>query len=329
MRKTKIEWADDTWNPIRGCSRVSAGCVNCYAEGTAHRFSGVGLPYEGLTNDRGVWNGRIKVVDEHMTDPLRWREPRRVFVNSMSDLFHENVADEVIDTVFAVMALASRHTFMVLTKRPDRMLQYMNGLARYPPGHCWENALRSFRVFKGDDHKGQPWIQSFNLPLKNVHLGVSVEDVKALARIPTLMRTPAAVRFLSLEPLIERVDVSPWLTAPGACIYVDGKPTRGLDWLIVGGESGPGARPCALEWIETIVDHARATATPVFVKQLGAYVVSEERAFQDAAEMRYARGPDAKWPADRWAWRAGFEHPKAGNLHEWPTNLQVREYPRS
>lgn len=329
MRKSGIEWTDDTWNPIRGCSRISAGCMNCYAEDMAHRFSGPGKPYEGLTNDRGVWNGTIRVVDEHMTDPLRWRDPRRIFVNSMSDLFHEAVSDETIDTVFAVMALASRHTFQVLTKRPDRMLAYMDRLSRYPAGHCWENALRSFRVFTGKDQRGEGWIKSFGLPLPNVHLGVSVENQSAAeTRIPLLLQTHAAVRFLSLEPLIDRVDVSPWLTVPGECLYFDGRPTRGVDWMIVGGESGPGARPCALEWVEGLVEQARRSLVPVFVKQLGAYVVSEERSHQSAADLWHFDS-SAKWPEDRWAWRAGFEHPKGGDIHEWPDHLQVREFPRS
>ena len=126
---TGIEWTDSTWNPIRGCSLVSEGCRNCYAMGVAARFSGPGQAYEGLarrrSNGEPQWTGKVAVVEKHMLDPLRWRGSRRIFVNSMSDLFHENVTDETIDRVFAVMALAPWHTFQVLTKRPRRMRDYM------------------------------------------------------------------------------------------------------------------------------------------------------------------------------------------------------------
>lgn len=129
--KTGISWTDSTWGPIRGCSRVSAGCQSCYAERIAARFGGTDprtgkqMPYAGLTDRHGRWNGRVSLVEEHLTDPLRWKKPRRIFVNSMSDLFHENVRDEWIDQIFAVMALASQHKFQVLTKRPERMRDYM------------------------------------------------------------------------------------------------------------------------------------------------------------------------------------------------------------
>ena len=130
--KTGIEWTDATWNPVRGCSRVSEGCRNCYAEKVAYRFSGPGQPYEGLVRINAAgerkleWNGQVQLVEKHLLDPLKWKEPRRIFVNSMSDLFHENIPDEWIDKIFAVMALSPQHTFQVLTKRPERMRKYLS-----------------------------------------------------------------------------------------------------------------------------------------------------------------------------------------------------------
>lgn len=185
MSNTKIEWTDKSWNPVRGCTRVSHGCEHCYAERQAHRFSGSGQPYEGLTEigPKGPrWNGKIRLVPELLEEPLRWRKPCRVFVNSMSDLFHEAVPDRFISEVFAVMNTARRHTFQVLTKRPERMLRL------------------------GTDQK-------LIYAMSNVWLGVSVEDQKtADERIPLLLQTPAAVRFVSAEPLLSHIDLSKWLS---------------------------------------------------------------------------------------------------------------------
>lgn len=170
---SKIEWTDRTWNPIRGCSLVSPGCTNCYAMRQVHRFDHPGGPYEGLTRmtEHGpVWTGKVRVVEEALAEPPSWRKPCRVFVNSMSDLFHEGVPAEFIDRVFAVMQLARRHTFQILTKQPHRMALHR------PPANVW--------------------------------LGVSVENqATADERIPLLLQTPAAVRFLSVEPLLEAVDL--------------------------------------------------------------------------------------------------------------------------
>ncbi len=125
-QKTGIEWTESTWNPIRGCSRVSEGCRNCYAETVANRFKGPGEPYEGLIAKGGQWNGKVKLVEHKMDEPLRWAKPRMIFVNSMSDLFHPDVPDRVIADVFRVMAQAKHHTFQILTKRPERMKQFLN-----------------------------------------------------------------------------------------------------------------------------------------------------------------------------------------------------------
>jgi protein gp37 len=229
--KSKIGWTNSTWNPIRGCSRVSKGCIHCYAEVMADRFSGPGLPYEGLVDSNGRWNGTIKVVDAAMDVPLRWRKPRRIFVNSMSDLFHEKTPKSAIDRIFAVMAKASHHTFQVLTKRDELM--------------------RLEVVALGNGLEWPAW------PLPNVWLGVSVENRDALSRIDNLRETPAAVRFLSIEPLLEGLGP------------LD---LRGIHWVIIGGESGPGARFIDPDWIRDIIKQCQDAGIPVFFKQWGEYL---------------------------------------------------------
>lgn len=214
---SKIEWCDATWNPVRGCSRVSSGCTRCYAETVAARFSGPGLAYEGLArrtaSGEARWTGEVRVVPEHLDDPLRWKRPRRIFVNSMSDLFHERLTNQQIAVVFGVMAAAKHHTFQVLTKRPARMrdwFEWANAQRRYggaesDPGEVMQCiAIDSGIKFKSLEEV--PW------PLPNVWLGVSVENQPAAdERVPLLLQTPAAVRFLSCEPLLGVVDISTWL----------------------------------------------------------------------------------------------------------------------
>jgi len=283
---TGIEWTDATWNPIRGCSRVSEGCRNCYAEKVAGRFRGPGLPYEGLTaivNGSAKWNGSIQFVEERLLDPLKWRKGRRIFVNSMSDLFHENVTDEMLDRIFAVMALCPQHTFQVLTKRPERMLAYLTEPSR---------TNRVWMEF--------PWVppSGINLgvpaplwPLPNVWLGVSVENQKAAdERIPLLLQTPAAVRFISAEPLLGAVDIYLYINGDFVAGMSDedcahwphmresmqkARKTwmdRGfplLDWVICGGERGPGARPMHPGWARGLRDQCVAAGVPFFFKQWG------------------------------------------------------------
>lgn len=248
--RTMIEWTDATWNPIRGCSRVSEGCRHCYAETVAARFSGPGQPYEGLAHrvrrpDGGSearWTGKIAVVESAMDQPLRWRRPRRIFVNSMSDLFHDGVPDEVIDRVFRVMSMARHHTFQVLTKRPERMRRY----------------LTSGTVEGRISYQGRAiW------PLPNVWLGVSVEDQRtADERIPILLDTPAAVPWISAEPLIGPLDLTRYFFSPLDFI-------RGLGWVVVGGESGPGARPMHPDWARSLRDQCATAGVPFLFKQWG------------------------------------------------------------
>ena len=276
-----IEWTDRTWNPVRGCSRVSEGCRNCYAEVIASRFGSVsGSPFNGFARD-GKWTGRVELIEHRLRDPLSWRKPCRVFVNSMSDLFHEGLPDEAIDRVFAIMALAYQHTFQVLTKRPERMHEYLRGHAA-GGRHIWR-AAQQVEMPRGRNKPAPGW------PLPNVWLGVSVENQAAADRILVLLQTPAAVRFISAEPLLALVGLSAWLDS--------------IDWVIVGGESGPNARGCHLGWIRSIVQQCKAADVPVFVKQLGArpYSATQHVTIRDR---------------------------KGGTMSEWPEDLRVREFPR-
>lgn len=314
--KTGISWCTATWNPIRGCSRVSEGCRHCYAEIYAHRFSGAGLPYEGLTRNRR-WTGEVRLVESRLDQPLRWRRPRTIFVNSMSDLFHESVLDEWIDQIFAVMALSPQHRFIVLTKRPEQMREYISHFSGRQPladlAALQRNGGRESRaVWAGIGRlRGEPvdrW------PLPNVTLGVSAEDQETLdGRIPHLLRTPAARRIVSLEPLLGPVDLQPWLCPrcqacgnyrqrgdeehgtivhTGVLEYPEqgypcGPVDPGIDAVIVGGESGPHARPCDVEWIRSVVRQCDEAGVAVHVKQ-------------DSGRLSGQQGriPDALWRRD-------------------------------
>ena len=279
---TSIEWTDETWNPVTGCSHVSDGCRNCYAEDIAKRFSGTGsFPvFKPWTAPNAAHN--VVLHPERLDAPLHWRKPRRVFVNSMSDLFHELVPEEFIDRVFAVMALTPQHTYQVLTKRPERMLAYFNGLYADSYDYVAErihDAMETFDLWP--DISDQGFGTTGEWPLPNVWLGVSAEDQRtADTRIPVLLDTPAAIRFVSAEPLLGPIDlrrIAPGIR--GQFSFVDALQNDvpvghhtfelhpSLGWVIVGAESGPRARPCELDWIEGIVSQCRAAGTPVFVKQ--------------------------------------------------------------
>ena len=216
--QSAIEWTDATWNPVRGCTKISDGCKHCYAETFAERFRGVkGHPYEQGFD--------LRLVPEKLAEPLRWRNPKMIFVNSMSDLFHENVPDDYVVAVAEVMAAASWHTYQVLTKRSDRLRRMLNGPLSFAANqaHIW-------------------W-------------GVSVENRKyGLPRIGNLQDASAKVRFLSVEPLLEDLGE----------FNLDG-----IDWVIVGGESGPGARPMEKEWVISVRDQCRQEGVPFFFKQWG------------------------------------------------------------
>jgi len=271
QRSGGISWTDVTWSPIRGCSRVSEGCRHCYAEAIAARFSGPGQPYEGLarmTPDGPRWSGEVRLIEEHLSDPLRWKRPRRVFVNSMSDLFHELLPDEAIDRVFVTMALTPRHIFQILTKRPQRMLKYCGSSATV---HRLMLLVRDLTIgisgakatweMKDDGLRG--------ICLPNVWLGVSVENQPtADERIPLLLQTPAAVRFISYEPVLGPVDIDQWL--PNQCVDFPGQTyNRGpsLDWVIAGSESGPNARHANPDWYRAVRDACFSAGVAFHLKQ--------------------------------------------------------------
>lgn len=254
---SNIEWTDKTWNPTRGCSRVSEGCRLCYAEILAGRYSAYGAkpdsPFAGFVtkvNGHASWTGKVELIESMLDAPLHWKKPCRVFVNSMSDLFHEALSVDAIDRVFAVMALARHHTFQILTKRPERMDAYMGGahhriddlIDALKPSSLWNgNALEAHRVLGAGS------------PLPNVWLGVSVEDFPTWdERVHLLKATPSAIRFVSYEPALADI---------GA---VD---LEGIDWLIAGFESGPGARPADEEWIRSIKNQCVEAGTAFFYKQ--------------------------------------------------------------
>lgn len=245
---TKIEWADDSWNPIVGCSLVSPGCKNCYAMRVAHRLGKnprLEGRYAGLTEEskaRPVWNGQVRLVEEVLAKPLSWKRPRRIFVNSMGDLFHGAIPPEAHDKVLRVVMAAHWHRFLVLTKRPARQRHFMAS-----------SELQTLATELTDD----PTIE---WPPANLWLGVSAENQRwAEERVPKLVLTRAARRFVSAEPLLGPLDLSEWLH-PG-----------GLDWVIVGGESGPGARPCHPDWVRALRDQCVGAGVPFFFKQWGAY----------------------------------------------------------
>ncbi|MDZ5448894.1 phage Gp37/Gp68 family protein [Labrys sp. ZIDIC5] len=279
---TKIEWTDATWNPVVGCTIVSPGCTNCYAMKQAARLLD-GNPkashYAGTTrkvNGQAVWTGKVALAPEHiLTQPLRWKRPRKIFVNSMADLFHEDVPDEWINRVFAVMALAPQHTFQVLTKRSARMNQFLANEYGALPGRIFPYWAKTAVEQFGTGFK-EP--QPLDMPLPNVWLGVSAEDQKrADERLPDLRSTPAAIRFVSFEPLlgpIENIDFT------------------GIHWAIVGGESGHGARPMHPTWERSIRLQCADAHVAYLGKQWGQWAHMPERAhFKEGARVEWQRVP--------------------------------------
>ena len=286
-----IEWTDATWNPVTGCTKVSPGCDHCYAEGIANRFRGPAFP-----------NGfEVTLRPKRLAEPFRWQTPRRVFVNSMSDLFHESVPDDYIAHVFAVMALTPRHTYQVLTKRHGRMRtllgdeDFRSQVSGYIVAYTVEDG-------HDDSHLCWPARPHDWWPLDNVWLGVSVENQQwADIRVPALLATPAAVRFLSCEPLLGpvsllRLPFPKWSIRQRTDMVIDalggkyGVPGQWqapaaarVDWVIVGGESGAGARPMKAEWAHSLRDQCVEAGVPFFFKQWGTYNAAGHRAGKKAA----------------------------------------------
>lgn len=277
--KSKIEWTDRTWNPITGCSKVSEGCRNCYADAMFTRFESKW----GKFND-------VKCHEDKLQKPFRLKKPQKIFVNSMSDLFHEKVPFEFIDKVMAVIALNPKHTFLVLTKRPKRMKLYFDQ---------WYKIAGDFDLTEAMDEV-QKKLNPLNdneiedslvydlhpiIFLRNLWLGVSVEDQKtADERIPILLNIPASVRFLSCEPLLDELNLNKLNTGfpPFNCLTGGFHPIsnkqihRRIDWVIVGGESGPKARPMHPDWVRSIRDQCQKSNVPFFFKQWGAYYPREQ-----------------------------------------------------
>lgn len=244
-QKSNIEWTDATWNPVSGCSKISPGCAHCYAERLSLRFGHSRLPW---TPTNAAEN--VVLHDSRLLIPISWREPRMIFVNSMSDLFHERVTDEFIARVFETMRIARHHTYQILTKRPERMRDWFTTDA------------------------GRTWAAD---PLPHVWLGTSIELDRWVHRADALRETPATIRFISAEPLLGPL---PSLNLAG------------IDWLIVGGESGSNHRPMDLEWARDIRDQCRAAGTSFFFKQLGTGLARTTN-----SRDRKGVHPD-DWPAD-------------------------------
>jgi protein gp37 len=312
MGDTSIEWTHGndgkrgaTWNPIAGCSIVSPGCTRCYAMRMAARLELMHLPkYAGTThkvNGHAVWTGKINLDEEALTIPLTTRKPTTWFVNSMSDLFHEGVPFDFVDKVFAVMALTPHHTYQILTKRPERMAKMLNEADFCTRLGVMEAAAKLRKAFPATP-------SNWEWPLPNVWLGTSIEDRKRLdERAMALAKCPAAVTFWSAEPLLEDLG------------NIRGYLEQGVRWVIVGGESGPGSRPCNIGWVRSIVEQCQAAGVAVFVKQLGSKPYHQD----NVCSSHEAHGVKA---AHDLSYR--IKDSKGGDIAEFPEDLRVREFPK-
>ena len=349
MSKTRIEWTEETWNPVGGCRRKSTGCERCYAERVAHKLGrNPATPrYAGLTqitNGSPHWTGEVFIDEKVLLEPLRRRKPTTYFI-SLSDLFYGR-PDEHIDLVFAVMALCPQHRFLILTKYPERMQRWFKRLTEIAEKHRPNTVCKTFsesdvlnlfwmhwRMGMGPAFPHGPW------PLPNVMLGVSVENQQyADERIPQLLNTPAAGRFVSYEPGLGEVDfrrLYGGITMNGFAdvvldslagrydaawkgreshIAFDAGTCASLDWVIVGGESGPGARPFDIQWARDTVRQCKDAGVPCFVKQLGSNVQADVTEF-----------PHVDWATPGHTF--GLISKKGGDMSEWPEDLRVREFP--
>lgn len=325
--KTMIEWTDATWNPIVGCSVISPGCTNCYAMKLAGTRMKNHPTRQGLTDESKagpVWNGQVRFNEKELLKPLSWRKPRKIFVCAHSDLFQEAVPDEWIDKVFAIMALCPQHTFQVLTKRPERMREHINRNRHNGCGFDKVLGGELLHHYTAVIRRGIK-VPVFALPLPNVWLGVSVEDQsRADERIPVLLATPATKRFVSAEPLLGPVDLpqivsregeifnslslEEWAAFPDAP-EVKHTPGAGnlIDWVIVGGESGTGARPMHPNWVRSLRDQCKAADVPFFFKQWGEWAPQigaiDLYDFEPQSKYRWAAWDDDVWDYwDRPSW---------------------------
>lgn len=338
---TKIEWTDATWNPITGCSVVSPGCTNCYAMHLAGTRLRNHPSRTGLTREsagRHVWNGQVRLNEEWLQQPIQWKRPRRVFVCAHGDLFHESVPDEWITRVFAVMALSPQHTFQVLTKRAKRMFAFLiqrtrefeqdglqSPIAEYmrresrAAGHALPGNAPLYLYDNDDYWRTDPkHIQRTpGWPLRHVHLGVSVEDQqRADERIPYLLQTPASVRWLSCEPLLGPVDLERPRPGPDLDQGGAGKICQpwliqsGIDWVVVGGESGHNARPMHPDWARSLRDQCAAAGVPFFFKQWGEWLPRSRchHTFADGQSLADLDPGAEKWRSIRLTHSGGNGH---------------------
>ena len=300
---TKIEWTHrantkgESWNMIAGCTKVSPGCANCYALRDSwrimnnpkrpERYADV---CERVGNRPPFWTGLVNLDYDALEQPLHWRKPRTVFVASMSDLFHDAVPYSFIDRVMRIIASAPQHTYQILTKRAERMRHYFER-------GCFE-------------HQGEG---AWGMPLDNVWLGVTAENQEqADRRIPHLLETPAALRYVSVEPMLGPVDLCepyPNREMPGSNIYYPWM-IQQLDWIIIGGESGSNARPMDLRWTRDLIGQCHDADVPVFVKQLGSAWAQKAGRYTDTP------------------WSVGDPGRKGENIEAWPKDVRVREFPR-
>lgn len=309
--KSSIEWTDATWNPTYGCSMANGsengGCLNCYAarlhaRGLPNMVGITGKPLARILQSGPRWTGVVGVNEKTLELPRRWRKPRRVFVNSLSDLFHEALPDEAVDRVFAVMALCPQHTFQILTKRIDRALAYfMAGMSHMDARRRVQDVLDQMGYRDTADKLIDQW------PLPNVWLGVSVENQPTqMARVPLLRQCPAAVRFISQEPQLASINWTPELLA-------------GITWIIVGGESGPGARPFDIQWARNTIAQCKAAGVACFVKQFGA------KPHSAADHITHRGNPIPMSHGFSWF----LNDRKGSDMSEWPEDLRVREFPHA
>lgn len=330
--KSAIEWTDATWNPVTGCTRVSAGCAHCYIERTPP-FRMAGRRFEIVDN---VSTTGVLLHPDRLEQPLRWTRPRRVFVCSLADLFHEDISFEYILRVFRTMRDSPQHVFQVLTKRPERMAQFIA---------LWRSSQPGTDVYPSE-------------PEPNIWLGVSIENARYTWRADVLREIPAAVRFISAEPLLgslytdssgERAASHSTARSLARSVVEGGSDDQepgmgartraplnldGIDWIIAGGESGPGARPMQVEWVREIIraatplDSAPLT-TAVFVKQLGAkpIISREELAAMCAVGIKCEHGYDVCPECDAGETELPMVDRKGGDWDEWPHDLRIRDFP--
>jgi protein gp37 len=360
MSETKIEWvhppgfdAGETWNATLGCSKQSPGCKKCYAIRSVRRMSGnpnakIAAANAGLVVMTGAglnWTGKINLIEERLHIPLRKRRPTCWFVNSLSDLFHPEVPDDFIDRVFAVMALCPHHRFIILTKQAQRMFDYfapgtfrdarIATQAKLTSTSVAPFKLPSSEVFDaGRVARGEPW-EICKWPLPNIWLGVSAENQKyADERIPLLLKTPATKRIVSYEPALGLIDFDavPVTAAPGffggalrwhhrgRCHEVDNIPYPVIDQVLIGGESGPDSSPFDIGWARSTRDQCKTAGTAFFMKQMGSHPVAGEHDIKQGGVFAGARHVEPKYDLC-------LNDKKGGRIEEWPSDLQIREYP--